>query len=509
MPVPTCSLSFAKLPGVPETCSVFISYAQADQIIRDRALAFAELLELWGISVEFDQYEHNPEKGWAKWMEDGIDGADYVILLCTPEYRDRVREVQPNGTGLGVVFESSIVYGIMASQPERRHRFVVVQFDKEDLKSIPTTLRNNNRYTLAQIDQSDASFERLYRLLTNQPEVTRPDRGPLRTLPPKERTQVPRSGAAPSEASLQMVSGPLMTGSEEKRPKRPGKTPGRGDLLQRLARQIAEEAEEALYDDRLHDALRLARETQRLDGRLKVPIKLEADALYSLRQWGEAAAAYERFQAASKFWGSEYDLRLHIVRYRASGSAAVREMIEAIADSNPHEVDIQVVYANFLDGIGERTAAKANVRARIKAEPDPDLLEILAIYEWKDGNVAEAVALLEEAIQKDPADVSIWSNLGVGRAEMRRFGLAIEALRKALELRPRYQFARFALAEVYALMGDVEAMAEPLRELVKARSHNLPRLLTERTFESVRDTKAFQDLLASIPPELLRSGASA
>jgi len=502
-----------------QAAKVFISYAHGDRDFQDRVLALADRMEILGLELVFDQYEPNPGQGWTKWMLDGVRNSDFVICLCTPAYHERVNEDQAEGTGLGAQWEGTALYNLLQNKPDERQKVQVVQLEKLDASVIPLPILGNNRFVLQEFDLADEQFEALYRVLTKQPKVERPSRGSivdlpthrasrpegLETFPPKERTEVPRSGAEPAAVHMQMAAGSSESNGKGKRGGRPGRAPGQGDLLQRLARKKFQEAWAARDDDRLEDAVRLAQEAQGLDGSLLGAISIEARSYHELRQWAEAAEALGRYLGLSKVVTPEDEFRYHVAKLFAGDPGATTARIEEIVRQSPDNVEMKLCYSAFLEDSGDREVAKGVLFEAIERNRDPELMTQLAVIEWRDGNVAKATALLEEAVLLNSESPNVWANLGVGRAEMRRFGLGIEALRRALALRPRFQFAQYALAEIYALMGDAEAAVEPLRELVRNRYHFLSRLVTERTFDPIRSSEVFQAFLGSIPSELLKS----
>src|SRR5947209_1554166 len=119
---------------------VFISYAWEGQSHHDRVLALADWLESKGLELIFDQYDSNPLVPWPKWMAQAVDGADFILSICSKAYYDRVTEEQPAGEGLGAQWEGSLIYNVLSADPVRRNKFVVIQFSQLDLDTIPLGL---------------------------------------------------------------------------------------------------------------------------------------------------------------------------------------------------------------------------------------------------------------------------------------------------------------------------------------------------------------------------------
>ena len=64
--------------------TVFISYSHDADAHRERVLALSERLREDGIETILDQYVNgSPTEGWPRWMLNGLDAADSVIVVCT------------------------------------------------------------------------------------------------------------------------------------------------------------------------------------------------------------------------------------------------------------------------------------------------------------------------------------------------------------------------------------------------------------------------------------------
>lgn len=62
--------------------SVFISYSHDSEQHRQQVLALADRLNADSIDCELDQYINgSPEQGWPMWMEQQLEGAEFVLLV--------------------------------------------------------------------------------------------------------------------------------------------------------------------------------------------------------------------------------------------------------------------------------------------------------------------------------------------------------------------------------------------------------------------------------------------
>ena len=77
---------------------VFISYSHDSPEHSERVCALADRLRQDGIESHIDQYEPAPPQGGPRWMQQQIEHADFVMLVCTPTYRRRFE-----GQGSGAI----------------------------------------------------------------------------------------------------------------------------------------------------------------------------------------------------------------------------------------------------------------------------------------------------------------------------------------------------------------------------------------------------------------------
>jgi hypothetical protein len=111
-------------------------------------------------------------------MQNQIDGADFVLVVCTETYKRRVEGHETAGRGLGATWEGALITQSVYDNGGRNTKFIPVLFGSEDAKHIPIFLAASTRYDVS----TEEGYEALYRLLTAQPAVLKPAVGPVRTL---------------------------------------------------------------------------------------------------------------------------------------------------------------------------------------------------------------------------------------------------------------------------------------------------------------------------------------
>ena len=142
-----------------------------------------------GIDCNIDQYEVSPPEGWPHWMRNQVDRSDFVLVVCTEQYKRRFQGKEEIGKGKGVTWEGAIINQFLYDQVTNT-KFIPIIFSPQQDSYIPTELRRFTYYLLdpENLDR-DRGYENLYRHLTNQPLNKKPQLGKLRSLPPRQRQQ--------------------------------------------------------------------------------------------------------------------------------------------------------------------------------------------------------------------------------------------------------------------------------------------------------------------------------
>lgn len=190
---------------------VFISYSHDSAEHRERVLRFADALHAHGVDAELDQYHQRPTQGWPAWCEEQLrpDVSSHVLMICTPTYHDRVQNQVPVDEGRGGFWEGRIIHNYIYGE-KRNQRFIPVLFDGATEEHIPIPLRNDGHYRISRFDLTDPGYEALYRDLTAQPYVTKPDVGSTVPLPKRQ----PLTTFEPKIAPSRLTSSRLLIGRE-------------------------------------------------------------------------------------------------------------------------------------------------------------------------------------------------------------------------------------------------------------------------------------------------------
>ena len=195
---------------------VLISYSHESEEHRTRIRRLADQLRADGIDAMIDQYDPHPPEGWPLWMERQINGADFVLVVCTETYWRRAEGHEQPGRGLGVAWEADLIREALYDQPHENTRFIPILFCATDECFVMQKLKSGTRYVLDEhaLDAMSASngYGLLYRHITNQPLVMKPPLGRPIKLDPINTPVAPSTAPSiPSAETAQPQPEPNQT----------------------------------------------------------------------------------------------------------------------------------------------------------------------------------------------------------------------------------------------------------------------------------------------------------
>lgn len=124
---------------------VFISYAHDTKQFCKRVREFANSLEDEGIKVSIDIYVESPPEGWPRWIEKEIKYSDYVLVICTKAYLNKIYDVKKK-IGKGVNWEIGIVYQYIYDSYSNNTKFIPIIFKDDSLDDVPIPLKGATYY---------------------------------------------------------------------------------------------------------------------------------------------------------------------------------------------------------------------------------------------------------------------------------------------------------------------------------------------------------------------------
>ncbi len=135
--------------------------------------------------------------------------------------------------------------------------------------------------------------------------------------------------------------------------------------------------------------------------------------------------------------------------------------------------------ADLLAGTGQTEAALEVLKIALEAEPQPVSRAIFllnaAVIEQQRGELTQALARFDEAVQSSPDSFEAHFYRGALLGRMSRFTDAATSLARAVEIIPDHPQAPLALASALAATGQVESAAATLEAaLRRARGRSAP-----------------------------------
>lgn len=157
--------------------NVFISYAHESLELADSILKLSDRLRIDGFDCSIDQYEDSPDIGWPRWMEKQIRNSDFVLVVCTKEYLNRLQNFESK-TGSGVKWETNLIFQHLYDANSLNTKFIPIIFYEEDVQFIPSPLKGSTYYRL----YDDFEYRLLYMRLRGIKYIEKPDLGPLSNI---------------------------------------------------------------------------------------------------------------------------------------------------------------------------------------------------------------------------------------------------------------------------------------------------------------------------------------
>ncbi len=182
---------------------VFISYSHDSPTHEQAVLDLANRLRANGIDAWLDRYEPNPSQGWPRWMQEQVEKARYILLVCTETYQRRFEGREDAGKCKGATWEGLLATQVLYDANTFNGKLIPVLLDGGTDAHIPLALKAYTHYRVP------AGYDDLYRHLTGQPAVVPPPLGKVRAMPTASRlpplaTQYVASAGLPETEENQM-----------------------------------------------------------------------------------------------------------------------------------------------------------------------------------------------------------------------------------------------------------------------------------------------------------------
>lgn len=218
-------------------------------------------------------------------MDRQIREAEFVVMVCTEPYFNRVCGTETTGVGHGVRWEGNLIYQHIYNAGTTNERFVPVVFDAANSRFVPTPMQGATLYRL----DSDEGYERLYARLTRQVRVPKPSLGERRAPLPLRSVKTDPSMYLTGPINIELWdrarwSGAILMWAPEKPP-----VLGLAFQNESAGRKIFEEWRSRYGERDVYEELRVAIVEGDIPG---------ADPGYSIHIGTDPEAAVRRFRAA-------------------------------------------------------------------------------------------------------------------------------------------------------------------------------------------------------------------
>jgi len=222
----------------------------------------------------------------------------------------------------------------------------------------------------------------------------------------------------------------------------------------------------ALLDDgQAQEALAAFRQSIRLQPTLAMAHDGLGLAFQALGHWRAAVGSHQRAVALRPDDATAWTNLGNALRGTREFADAVVAHARALR-LKPDHVPLYVNLGRVLSDAGRFEESIAAYREAQARQPDLGVENDLGAVLRAAGRPAEALTVLEGAVQRRPGDAAALYGLGAARVELGRLAEARPALQAALAAEPRLQAARYALGNVLRDLGDLQGAVREFRAAV-------------------------------------------
>lgn len=128
--------------STPPQRFVFISYAWESDAFRTQVKALCAYLRANGVTVviDFDHALKPPDVGWPVWMQQSIEDAAVVLVVCSASYKPRFEKRAPTTSGKGVAWEGAVITQDLYNAAQRNNKFYPIFPDPFNFDHCPKAL---------------------------------------------------------------------------------------------------------------------------------------------------------------------------------------------------------------------------------------------------------------------------------------------------------------------------------------------------------------------------------
>ena len=178
---------------------VFISYSWTSEDYKAIVLHLAEDLRCDGVDVILDQWDLRSGHDKFAFMEQSIEKADKVLVLCDKEYAEKANSKE-GGVGTETSIITPEVYGKSVQE-----KFIPVIM--ESFNTLPTYLKSRIGIDYRE-NRREKGYKEILRVIYNRPALIKPELGtPPKWLDASEKIDVAVSDEPVKENQIEIASG--------------------------------------------------------------------------------------------------------------------------------------------------------------------------------------------------------------------------------------------------------------------------------------------------------------
>lgn len=173
---------------------VFISYSWDNDNHIKRVTELALSLRKDGIECIIDNFKDpldTDATNWETWIDRNMQSVEYVLVVCTENYRkcfDNLEDCIGDG---GVKWEADLLCALLKREAIKIQTII---FNDNDKEYIPARLSGKNRYCLSEpkfnVHDEKSGYHDMYRILTNQYKIIPNDIGEIVVLPSEKENLI-------------------------------------------------------------------------------------------------------------------------------------------------------------------------------------------------------------------------------------------------------------------------------------------------------------------------------
>jgi hypothetical protein len=127
---------------------VFISYSHDSEEHRRRVLELVQQLRRDGIDAWLDQFETSPAQGWPRWLDEQVQSANFLVLVCTEPFRRHFEGRETADRYRGVKYEALITQQLLYESELDYKRLVPILLEGGLVENIPIRIRPATHHVL-------------------------------------------------------------------------------------------------------------------------------------------------------------------------------------------------------------------------------------------------------------------------------------------------------------------------------------------------------------------------